>query len=435
MSDTAFLAAEAALLLVLVFLSAYCSCTETAITSLTHGRLKYLINAHRRKRHALTHLLNEPNDLITALLVLNNLVNVSASTLMTLIVIQVLPAMSRTSQGLIATAVMTISLLVFGEITPKNVAKHNAERFALATVNQIHALSIVLRPVVSFFRSIAKGIARVFGIDLSEKEPVGVSDEQIETLIDAGEESGMLAPAEGDMIRRILDFDEVTAEQVMVPRPDVESIAVDTPMVEVRALIAKDGHSRFPVYEDVPDNVIGTLYAKDLLDIEASNDQKTLRQLLRPAHFSTTTQPINLLLRELQRQKVHMSVVIDEFGGMAGIVTLEDILEEIVGEIEDEYDEPAPMLLVKRLSRDEALVSGDISIHDLNRAMDIELPEDEGVTVNGLVQHRLNALARPGDEVRIGGVRLVVERASDREVTRARVVADRTYSAESEGDE
>ncbi|MCX6094740.1 MAG: hemolysin family protein [Candidatus Bipolaricaulota bacterium] len=258
-----------------------------------------------------------------------------------------------------------------------------------------------------------------------------MSDEQIETLIDAGEESGMLAPAEGDMIRRILDFDEVTAEQVMVPRPDVESIAVDTPMAEVRARIAKDGHSRFPVYEGVPDNVIGTLYAKDLLGTEAANEKKTLRQLLRPAHFSTTTQPINLLLRELQRQNVHMSVVIDEFGGMAGIVTLEDILEEIVGEIEDEYDEPAPMLLVKRVSRDEALVSGDISIHDLNRAMDIELPEDEGVTVNGLVQRRLNTLARPGDEVKIGGVTLLVERASDREVTRARVVADRTYSEES----
>ena len=431
MSDTAFLAAEAALLLVLVFLSAYASSTETAITSLTHGRLKYLINTHRRKRRALTHLLNEPNDLITTLLVLNNLVNVSASTLMTLIVIQVLPSMSTTLQGLIATGVMTISLLVFGEITPKNVAKHNAERFALATINQVHALAAFLRPVVFLFRFVAKGIARIFGIDLAEREPLGVSDEQIETLIDAGEESGMLAPAEGDMIRRILDFDEVTAEQVMVPRPDVESIAVDMPMAEVRALIVKDGHSRFPVYDGAPDNVVGTLYAKDLLGIEAKDPKTTLRGLLRPAQFVPTTQPINVLLRELQRQKVHMAVVIDEFGGMAGIVTLEDILEEIVGEIEDEYDEPAPTLLVKRVSRDEALVSGEMSIHDLNRAMDIELPEDEGVTVNGLIQHRMSTLAQPGDEVRVNGVTLLVERASDREVTRARVVADRTYAAES----
>lgn len=435
MSDPGFLAAEAALLAVLVFLSAYCSSTETAITSLTHGRLKYLINAHRRKRRALTHLLEEPNDLITALLVLNNLVNVSASTLLTLIVIQVLPRMSTTFQGLIATGVMTVTLLVLGEITPKNMAKHNAERFALATVNQVHGLATVLRPIVIFFRAIAKGIARVFGINLAEKEPVGVSDEQIETLIDAGEESGMLAASQGDMMRRILDFDEVTAEQVMVPRPDVQSIAVDMPMAEVRALIAKDGHSRFPVYEGGPDNVIGTLYAKDLLGIATSDATTTLRQLLRPAHFSTTTQPINVLLRDLQRQKVHMSVVIDEFGGIAGIVTLEDILEEIVGEIEDEYDEPAPTLLVKRLSRDEALVSGDMSVHDLNRAMDIDLPEDEGVTVNGLIQHRRGTLAQPGDEVRIGGATLLVERASDREVTRARVVVDRTYVAESEDDE
>jgi CBS domain containing-hemolysin-like protein len=233
------------------------------------------------------------------------------------------------------------------------------------------------------------------------------------------------------MIRRVLDFDEVTAEQVMVPRPDVESIAVDMPMAEVRALVAKDGHSRFPVYDGAPDNVVGTLYAKDLLGIEAGDPKTTLRGLLRPAQFVPTTQPINILLRELQRQKVHMAVVIDEFGGMAGIVTLEDILEEIVGEIEDEYDEPAPTLLVKRVSRDEALVSGDMSIHDLNRAMDIDLPEDEGVTVNGLIQHRMSTLARPGDEVRVDGVTLLVERASDREVTRARIVADRTYAAES----
>ncbi|MDD4903251.1 MAG: hemolysin family protein [Candidatus Bipolaricaulis sp.] len=430
MSDTAFLAAEAALLLVLVFLSAYASSTETAITSLTHGRLKYLINTHHRKRRSLSHLLNEPNDLITTLLVLNNLVNVAASTLMTLIIIQVLPALSKTLQGLVATGAMTVSLLVFGEITPKNFAKHNAERFTLATINQVHALAKFLRPVVFFFRLLAKGVARVFGVNLAEREPLGVSDEQIETLIDAGEESGLLAQADGEMIRRILDFDEVTAEQVMVPRPDVESIEVETSMAAVRALIAKDGHSRFPVYDGIPDNVVGTLYAKDLLGTDPTDAKTTLRQLLRPAHFVPTTQPINVLLRELQRQKVHMAVVIDEFGGMAGIVTLEDILEEIVGEIEDEYDEPAPTLLVKRVSRDEAIVSGDISIHDLNRAMDIDLPEDEGVTVNGLIQHRMNTLARAGDRVKVDGVTLLVERASDREVTRARVVADRAFTME-----
>jgi putative hemolysin len=427
-NKTVFLAAQAALLFLLILFSAYFSSSETAITSLTHGRLRYLINAHRSKSRALTHLLEEPNDLITALLVLNNLANVMASSLMTLIIIQVLPRMEVGLQGLLATGVMTISLLVFSEITPKNLAKHNAERFTLATINQINAMTRVLRPLIFVFRSIAGGIVRLFGVDLSEKEPVQVSDEQIETLIDASEESGLLNEADGEMIRRILDFDEMTAEQVMVPRTDVESIEVATSMEEVRAMVTKDGHSRFPVYEGVPDNVVGTLYAKDLLGRESSGPGITLRDLLRPAYYAPTKQPINVLLREFQRQKVHMAVVIDEFGGMAGIVTLEDILEEIVGEIEDEYDHPTA--LIKRISIDEAIVSGDTSIHDLNRAMDIELPEDEVVTVNGLIQHRLGLMAKVGDRIQVKGIVLIVEQATEREITSARVIVDRAFAEE-----
>ncbi|MCX6100989.1 MAG: DUF21 domain-containing protein, partial [Candidatus Bipolaricaulota bacterium] len=202
--------AEIALLVVLVVLSAYCSCAETALTSLTHGRLRYLINTHRRKRRALTRLLEEPNELITALLLLNTLVNVTATAVMTLIVVQTMPSLSVGWQGVIATAVMTVSLLILGEITPKNFAKHNAEWLTLLLINQVYGLARGLKPVVVLFRALATGIVRLFGIDLKKREPVTVSDEQIETLVDAGEESGMLGETEGDMIRRILDFDELT---------------------------------------------------------------------------------------------------------------------------------------------------------------------------------------------------------------------------------
>ena len=154
----------------------------------------------------------------------------------------------------------------------------------------------------------------------------------------------------------------------------------------------------------------------------------TLDKLLRPPFFAPATQPINVLLREFQRQKVHMAVVIDEFGGMAGLVTLEDILEEIVGEIEDEYDRPTAV--IQRVSEDEALVTGDTAVHDLNRAMETELPEDEGVTINGLIQSRLGTMAKLGDRVEIGPVVLLVERATDREITSARVRVDRTTEAE-----
>ncbi len=419
------ISAQLALLVFLIAASAYFSSTETAITSVAKGRLRYLINTYPKKRRGLTLLHDEPNDLITALLVLNNLANVMASSVMTLLVVQRLSHLSASLQGLIATGVMTISLLVFGEITPKNFAKHNAERLTLWTINQIYAMTRLLRPVIFLFRGIAHWIGRAFGVDLSEKEPIEVSDEQIETLIDASQESGLLDEAGGEMIRRILDFDEMTAEQVMVPRPDVQAIEINTPPNEACDFVAKDGHSRFPIYEEVPDRVTGTLYAKDLLACDLTDPNVNLKALQRPAYYAPTTQPINLLLREFQRQKVHMAVVIDEFGGMAGIVTLEDILEEIVGEIEDEYDRPTA--LVKRLSADEALITGDTAVHDLNRTMDIELPEDEGVTVNGLIQNRLGAMAKQGDQVRIGPVKLIVERASDREITTARVMVNRSF--------
>lgn len=422
--------AQIALLFFFIGCSAYFSSAETAITSLDEGRLRYLVNAHKKKRRGLLHLVDEPNDLITALLILNNLTNVAASSLMTLIAVQFLAQGLPTYQaGLIATGVMTVSLLIFGEITPKNFAKNNAERFTLATINQIYFFTRLLKPFIVIFRGIAYGIMRIFGEDLSKEEPLSVSDEQIETLIDASEESGLIDAEDGEMIRRILDFDEMTAEQVMVSRTDVQAIEVRTSPIKAREIVAADGHSRFPVYDRVPDNVVGTLYAKDLL-AQVDTPNPTLHGLLRPVYYTPTTKPINVLLREFQKKQVHMAVVIDEYGGMAGIVTLEDIMEEIVGEIEDEYDRP--IALIKRISSDEALIDGDTSVHELNRTMDLALPEDEGVTVSGLIIHRLEAMPKANDSVTVGPASLTVEGATETEITSVKVVVDRTVENEEE---
>ena len=420
--------AQIALLVFFIVCSAYFSSAETAITSLDEGRLHYLVKTHRKRKRGLSLLLDEPNDMITALLILNNLTNVAASSLMTLLAVRVIGhGLPSYQAGLLATGVMTVSVLIFGEITPKNFAKNNAERFTLATINQIYLFTRVLRPFIFVFRRIASMIMRMFGEDLAQEEPLAVSDEQIETLIDASEESGLIDVQDGEMIRRILDFDEITAEQVMVPRMDVQSIEVRTSPRRAREIVAEDGHSRFPVYAKVPDNVVGTLYAKDLL-AEVDNPQMSLHSLLRPIYYAPTTKPINILLREFQRERVHMAVVIDEFGGMAGIVTLEDIIEEIVGEIEDEYDSPA--ILIKRISLDEALVSGEVSVHDLNRTMDIDLPEDEGVTVTGLLLHRLEAMPNVGDEVCVGPVVLTVKETTEREITTVSILVDRDQEEE-----
>ncbi len=420
--------AQIALLFFFIGCSAYFSSAETAITSLDEGRLRYLVNAHKKKRRGLLHLIDEPNDLITALLILNNLTNVAASSLMTLVAVQFFAQGLPTYQaGLIATGVMTVSLLIFGEITPKNFANNNAERFTLATINQIYFFTRLLKPFIAIFRGIAYGIMRIFGEDLSKEEPLAVSDEQIETLIDASEESGLIDAEDGEMIRRILGFDEMTAEQVMVSRTDVQAIEVRTSPVKAREIVAADGHSRFPVYDRVPDNVVGTLYAKDLL-AQVDTPNPTLQGLLRPVYYTPTTKPINVLLREFQKKQVHMAVVIDEYGGMAGIVTLEDIMEEIVGEIEDEYDRPTA--LIKRISFDEALVDGDTSVHELNRTMDLALPEDEGITVSGLIIHRLEAMPKANDSVTVGPVSLTVDGATETEITSVKVVVDRTVENE-----
>jgi CBS domain containing-hemolysin-like protein len=427
---TVSIGAQIALLFFFIGCSAYFSSAETAITSLDEGRLRYLVNAHKKKRRGLSHLIDEPNDLITALLILNNLTNVAASSLMTLVAVQVLAqGLPIYQAGLIATGVMTVSILIFGEITPKNFAKKNAERFTLATINQIYFFTKLLKPFIVIFRGIAYGIMRIFGEDLSKEEPLAVSDEQIETLIDASEESGLIDAEDGEMIRRILDFDEMTAEQVMVSRTDVQAIEVRTSPAKAREIVAADGHSRFPVYDRVPDNVVGTLYAKDLL-AQVDNPRPTLHELLRPVYYTPTTKPINVLLREFQKEQVHMAVVIDEYGGMAGIVTLEDIMEEIVGEIEDEYDRPTS--LIKIISSDEALVDGDTSIHELNRTMDLALPEDEGVTVSGLIIHRLEAMPKVDDSVTVGPTSLSVEGATETEITSVRVVVDRTVENDEE---
>jgi len=424
--------AQAALLVFFVVCSAYFSSAETAITSLNEGRLSYLVNAYKKKRKAFSALREEPNTLITALLILNNLTNVGASSLMTLVVLRFFPqGMPNYQVGLLATGIMTISLLIFGEITPKSFAKKNAERYALATINQIYFFSRLLWPLIIVFRWLAYGILRLFGEDLTQEEPITVSDEQIETLIDASEERGLLDAEDGEMIRRILSFDEMTANQVMIPRPDVQLIEAETSLTEARGIVIKDGHSRFPVYEQTPDNIVGTLYAKDLLTPTADS-HASLRDMLRPVYYTPTSKPINVLLREFQRERVHMAVVIDEFSGMAGIITLEDIIEEIVGEIEDEYDHPT--MLIKRISPDEALIDGDTSIHQLNQAMDLDLPEDKGVTINGLLFHYLAAMPKNGEKVTVGPVTITVEKATERDITSVRVKTSRMIQEEEETD-
>lgn len=405
------------LLFILIVFSALFSGSETAITSMERARLGYLLNEYPRKSRALRVLIEDPNSLITAIVIANNFVNIFASSIATILSIQLLqPFLSNTGAGLVATALMTLYLLAFGEITPKSLAKNHAERFTLAVIRPIHGLARTLHPLILLFHSLSSLIIKVLPSELQGKEQAAVSEEQIKYLVDVSEERGLLDKEEVEMIKRIFTYDDMVAEQVMVPRPDAALIAIDTSLSQVREIVARDGHSRFPVYQGNRDNVIGFLYAKDLLKAE---DEQQLRELLRPPFYTATTRPINELLRDFQREHQHMAVVVDEFGGMAGIVTLEDILEEIVGEIEDEYDEPEQP--IHRISANEFIIDGDTEIDLLNEKLGLELPLDEGVTISGLLLKRFEDIPEEGESLEIDHIRLTIEEASEREVLKVRL--------------
>lgn len=416
---------QGTILVLLLFLSAFFSAAETALTSVAELRLLHLLRkaTSKPKAKALEHLLREPNDFITCLVIYNNLVNVGASSMATLLFLRVLPAtLPRYATGLISTIVLTMFLLLIGEITPKNLARNRPEALAMALIVPVWRLTRASRLLVRFFRGAAAQLVRPFGVEFFYRERTPLSKDQLVAIIETGEERGALSEEHADMMRRILALDEITAGDVMVPRTDVKTIDVGMPLADMVQFIVSDGHSRYPVHQGSPDNVIGILHAKDLLPyLGECRVDLSLAALLRPVSFVPTTKPISALLGEFQQERSHMAIVVDEYGGVAGIVTLEDILEEIVGEIEDEYDRRRPRPLIRRLSPTEAIVGGDAEVRTVNRSLGADLPEDEAVTVAGLVLERLGDIPETGTKFRIGRTEVTVERSSAREITAVRL--------------
>jgi putative hemolysin len=420
------------LLFILLILSAFFSAAETALSSLFELRIRHLAKTSKgEKAKALAHLLRDPNDFITALVLCNNLVNVGASALATLLFLRVLPKETPAYlTGIVTTAVMTVLLLVIGEVTPKNLAKNRPEAIGLRVVVPVWYLTRALRPLVRVLRATSTGLVKPFGVDLLVREGPPITRDQFLSLIEVAEERGAITAQFGEMMRRILTLDQTTAEEIMVPRTEIKAIDIKTPLPQVIDFVVRDGHSRYPVYRERLDQVIGILHTKDLLaHAKAESANVSLASLLRPVIFVPTTKPVSALLREFQQERAHMAIVVDEYGGVAGLVTMEDVLEEIVGEIEDEYDRRRQRTLIRRLSPTEALVDGDAEVKRVNRTLGLSLPEEEAVTIAGLILEELGDIPEPGTKLRFGPVELTVEEASEREIQTVRV----TISPETEG--
>jgi putative hemolysin len=316
---------------------------------------------------------------------------------------------------LLTVAILT---LIFGEMLPAQIATSHADAIALRTVGLTGILSRVLAPILHFLQAISSRLASPF----VDRDIEGmVTEEEIKLMVDAGSEGGAIEDEEKEMIFSIFQFGDTLAREVMVPRIDMIALEIQTPLPDALKTIVDAGHSRIPVYEETIDHIRGLLYAKDLLELLRDDDMdRPLEEILRPAHFAPEVKKAGDLLQDLQQRKIHLAIVVDEYGGTAGLVTIEDLIEEIVGEIRDEYDTEEE--IYERINEHEYLCDAGIDLDDLNRLMDVRLPTDESDTLGGYVYSKLGKVPVVGERLETGELELEVISVDDRRIRKIRVV-------------
>jgi putative hemolysin len=327
---------------------------------------------------------------------------------------------------IIVTLLLSLFTIVFGELVPKSLALAHTEQFALGLSGLVEVLLRVLGPLVWALTAVTTNVARMLGAG-SQAQGV-MSTEELKILVERGGEQGILEAEEEQMIHAVIELGDQRIHEVMVPRIAMVTLAADATMEQAIDTVVQEGHSRIPVYEETIDEIVGILYAKDLLPFlkDSAGEPPALRTLLRTPVFVPESTSVDDLLHEFQRRKVHIAIVLDEYGGTAGLVTIEDLLEEIVGEIQDEYDEEEPLIV--KLSNDEVRIDGRADVDDLAELFDITLgldDEDEYDTVGGLIYHRIGGVPKPGDQVIVDGLTLTVETTDGRRVGKVLVVRDR----------
>src|SRR6266516_1060178 len=370
------------ILVVSLILCATASAAETAFTSISRIKLKNLVEEGDKQAIEIENLLANPNVFLSTILVVNSVAVIVASSMATVLALR----FSESWGELIATILISLVVLIFCESTPKTAAVQNPMRWARVLVRPVLGVAWLLRPLVWFLSTITSGLVRLLGGQIKRKGPF-VTEEELRLLVTVGEEEGVLEEEETEMIHSIFEFADTTAREVMVPRIDMVTLASDTTVMGAVDLALQGGFSRIPVYEASVgiDEIIGVLYTKDLLkQLREGHDGVQVRELVRPAYFVPETKKLDDLLREIRQNRVHMVIVVDEYGSVAGLVTIEDLVEEIVGEIKD----------------DEYIFDAKISIYDFNEMMDKHLEDSDYETLGGFVYAQLVKIPVAGDIVK-----------------------------------
>ncbi len=377
-------------LFILIALAAFFSASETAFVSLGTYHLKKLGEDDPRKK-MLEFWFKYPNRILTSTLVGNTIVESLASILAASIAYK---SSGRISLGLIAFFVMFL-ILIFGEIIPKNLGKKYSEKFVLHAIIPMKIFTLALEPINRFLLGFAEVFLSFFRVNIDSILPV-LTEDDIKAMISAGEEEGLIEEEERQMIHSIFELGDKMVSEVMIPRVNIVAVDVDSKIKEILALVAKEGYSRYPVYRGNFDTIEGVVYLKDIIARGYDRDDLTAKDIMRKAYFVPETKKINDLMKELQIQQIQMAIVVDEYGGTAGLVTMEDLVEEIVGEISDEYKHEAGDYQL--LSDGSYLVKGSMEIEKANEQLDLELPKGEFETVAGFIMEYLGKLPMKGEK-------------------------------------
>ena len=408
---------EIVALVVLVLCSAFFSASETALVAVSRVRARALRERKVRGSGSVIQLVDDKSQVLTSILTGNTVALLAADSLATAIAIE----MGLANAALWSTVAMAILLLLFGEIIPKTLAAGDSDRWLLVLSPALRVVSMVIAPVSNSFVFIANLLLRVFGIRVTHQ--IYVTEEDIRALVNVGAEQRVIEEEEREMIHSVIEFGDTIVREVMTPRPEMIAVSIDDSPRRALEVVIAEGYSKLPVYQESKDDIVGIVHDRELLIARANGTlaQTSLRSLMRPASYVPETKKIAELLREMQRDKFSMSIVVDEYGGTAGLVTMEDLLEEIVGEIRDEHDvdEQEPIHIV---SAQEAVVEAGTNIEDVNDKLGTHIPTDDFETIGGYTVGLFGRLPREGEEVESDALtRLRVERTRGRRILSVRV--------------
>lgn len=404
------------ILVALLFFSAFFSMSETALMSMSKIRLRNLVENHVKHAKLTQDLLDHPNQLLGTILVGNNLVNIAASAIATSIAIYFWD-----NKGVgIATFLMTLLILIFGEITPKNIAIDYTEEIVLFIAPIMNVFVKIFSPIVWVLTNFTNGLLHLFGLNKQEKKPL-ITEEELKTIVEVSSQEGVLESDEKEIIDNIFEYSDMRVKDIMIQRMDIVAVDVSATYEEVVAAFGEKQFSRIPVYEDTIDNIVGVLYAKDLFFIPVEKiKQFDIKKYMREPFYTYEFIKISDFFRRMQGDRIHIAIVLDEYGGVAGIITMEDIIESILGDINDEYD-PQDEEDIVCIKEGEYLVNGSVRLEDLNEEIGTHFESEDFESIGGFILGILGRIPRTGEIINYESIRFVIEKVDKSRIMKIRL--------------